>query len=96
MPGRNARGVESTRTSAVASSRSNEVWPVSVPRSRTTDLLYGNLNPRESMPRLLSLYQEGKLLLDELVTTTYRLDDINQAFADLHAGTNLRGVIAFS
>ncbi|WP_026146042.1 NDMA-dependent alcohol dehydrogenase [Nocardioides sp. Iso805N] len=57
--------------------------------------LYGNLNPREAMPRLLQLYADGELMLDELVTTTYRLEDIGQAFADLRAGTNIRGVIAF-
>jgi NDMA-dependent alcohol dehydrogenase len=57
--------------------------------------LYGNLNPRESMPRLLSLYQEGHLMLDELVSKTYALDDINQAFTDMHAGTSIRGVVLF-
>ncbi|MEO9223238.1 MAG: alcohol dehydrogenase, partial [Mycobacteriaceae bacterium] len=37
----------------------------------------------------------GKLKLDELVTTTYRLDDIAQGFVDMHAGKNLRGVVLF-
>jgi NDMA-dependent alcohol dehydrogenase len=57
--------------------------------------LYGNLNPRESMPKLLSLYQNGLLNLDDLVTRTYVLDDINQAFTDMRDGANLRGLITF-
>jgi S-(hydroxymethyl)glutathione dehydrogenase/alcohol dehydrogenase len=56
---------------------------------------YGSSRPHEDMPRLLGLYEEGKLKLDELITTTYRLDQINQAFADMEAGINARGVILF-
>ena len=56
---------------------------------------YGSSNPREDMPKLLALYDEGKLKLDELITQTYRLEQVNQAFADLEAGNNARGVILF-
>ncbi|MCB0109041.1 MAG: zinc-binding dehydrogenase, partial [Caldilineaceae bacterium] len=56
---------------------------------------YGSCNPREDMPKLLALYDEGKLKLDELISQTYRLDQINQAFADLESGQNARGVILF-
>lgn len=56
---------------------------------------YGSCNPREDMPKLLGLYDEGKLKLDELISRTYRLDQINQAFADLESGQNARGVILF-
>ncbi len=31
----------------------------------------------------------------ELITRTYSLDDINQGYADLDAGKNLRGVVMF-
>jgi NDMA-dependent alcohol dehydrogenase len=58
-------------------------------------VLYGEMNPRDAMPMLLSMYEAGKLKLDELVTATYKLDDINEAMRDLRAGKNLRGVIAF-
>lgn len=57
---------------------------------------YGSSNPREDMPELLNLYDEGKLKLDELITQTYRLDQINQAFDDLKSGQNARGVIVFN
>jgi len=58
-------------------------------------VLYGEMNPREAMPRLLSMYEAGILKLDELVTQKYKLDDINEAMRDLRAGKNIRGVIAF-
>lgn len=44
---------------------------------------------------LPSLYRRGKLHLDELVTQTYALEDINDGYADMHAGKNLRGVVRF-
>jgi NDMA-dependent alcohol dehydrogenase len=59
-------------------------------------VLYGEMNPREAMPMLLSMYEAGKLKLDELITQTYKLDDINEAMEDLRAGNNIRGVIAFN
>lgn len=44
---------------------------------------------------LLSMYQSGRLKLDELVTRRYRLDEINDAIADMRDGRNIRGVIEF-
>jgi len=58
-------------------------------------VLYGEMNPREAMPRLLSMYETGTLKLNELVTQRYKLDDINEAMRDLRAGRNIRGVIEF-
>jgi NDMA-dependent alcohol dehydrogenase len=57
--------------------------------------LYGGMNPRASMPMLLSMYQAGALKLDELVTRSYSLDQINEAIADLREGRNIRGIIEF-
>ena len=58
--------------------------------------LYGGMNPRTSVPMLLSLYQAGALKLDELVTRHYQLDEINEAFVDLREGRNIRGMIDFA
>jgi S-(hydroxymethyl)glutathione dehydrogenase/alcohol dehydrogenase len=57
--------------------------------------LYGGMNPRASMPMLLSMYQAGLLKLDELVTRRYRLDQINEAMDDMREGRNIRGLIDF-
>lgn len=54
---------------------------------------YGMCRPDVDFPRILSLYEKGELLLDELVTTTYALDDLEQAFEDMHRGVNAKGVL---
>jgi NDMA-dependent alcohol dehydrogenase len=57
--------------------------------------VYGFASPRLQIPELLMLYRSGALKLRELITRTYRLDDINRGYADLEAGKNLRGVVVF-
>ncbi|MBT4980838.1 MAG: hypothetical protein HOL51_12595 [Gemmatimonadetes bacterium] len=46
-------------------------------------------------PRILALYQTGKLKLDELISQRYRLDQISEAYADLLTSDAHRGVIVF-
>jgi NDMA-dependent alcohol dehydrogenase len=58
--------------------------------------IFGGSNPRAEIPALLSMYREGRLKLDELVTTTYRLEDINQGYQDMRNGKNLRGMIVYT
>jgi S-(hydroxymethyl)glutathione dehydrogenase / alcohol dehydrogenase len=57
--------------------------------------LYGGCKPRTAIPVLLDLYRKGDLLLNELVTQTYSIDEINGGYADMAAGRNIRGVIRF-
>ncbi len=57
--------------------------------------VYGFASPRVQIPELLLLYRQGALKLRELITRTYRLDEINRGYADLDAGRNLRGVVVF-
>ena len=58
-------------------------------------VLFGSGNPRFDIPNLLGLYQAGQLKLDELITQTYSLDQINQGYQDMRDGKNIRGVIVF-
>jgi predicted NACHT family NTPase len=58
--------------------------------------IFGSGNPRFDIPNLLSMYREGALKLDELITTRYSLDQINQGYDDMNAGKNIRGIIEFS
>jgi NDMA-dependent alcohol dehydrogenase len=58
--------------------------------------LFGGGNPRFDIPELLRHYGEGNLKLDELITTTYKLEDVNQGYADMKSGRNLRGVIEYT
>ncbi len=60
-----------------------------------TGSYFGSCVPRVDFPRMLSLYMAGRLKLDELITRRYSIAEAPQAFADLQAGKNARGVIVF-
>jgi NDMA-dependent alcohol dehydrogenase len=85
---------------AVAPLNQNEVQlnlsDLTLQRKELVGCIFGNANPRRDIPRLLRLYQEGKLKLDELVTKTYTLDEVNQGYQDMRDGKNIRGVINYS
>jgi NDMA-dependent alcohol dehydrogenase len=55
--------------------------------------LCGDCNPLYDVPLLLDLYRAGDLKLDELITRTYRLEEINDGYRDLADGKNIRGVV---
>jgi len=55
--------------------------------------LFGDCNPTTDIPKILGLYQAGDLKLDEIITRTYTLDEVNEGYDDLLAGKNVRGVI---
>jgi S-(hydroxymethyl)glutathione dehydrogenase/alcohol dehydrogenase len=67
--------------------------PISAKRIQGT--MYGNCNPAVDFPRLLDFYRSGQLDLDGMITKTYTIDEAPQAFADLQAGDNARGVILY-
>ncbi len=60
-----------------------------------TGSYFGSCVPRIDFPRMLGLYMGGKLMLDELITRRYAIEEAPQAFADLESGKNARGVIVF-
>ncbi|HZP28192.1 MAG TPA: alcohol dehydrogenase catalytic domain-containing protein [Acidimicrobiia bacterium] len=60
-----------------------------------TGTVFGGMDPPADARRWLSLYRSGRLPLDKLITRTYTLDAINDAFADLAVGRNIRGVVRF-
>ncbi|WP_028920854.1 NDMA-dependent alcohol dehydrogenase [Pseudonocardia acaciae] len=69
------------------------LWLLSMMQKRIQGVIFGMGTPPYEITRLAGLYRSGRLKLDELITTTYRLDEVNQAYADMHAGRNIRGVI---
>jgi S-(hydroxymethyl)glutathione dehydrogenase/alcohol dehydrogenase len=71
------------------------LMPFAMMNKEIKGTIFGSMNPRESIPRLLSMYREGVLKLDELVTRRYSLDEVNQGYADMLDGKNIRGVITF-
>ena len=55
--------------------------------------LFGDCNPTTDIPKILGLYQSGDIKLDEIITRTYTLDQVNEGYEDLLAGKNVRGVV---
>jgi Zn-dependent alcohol dehydrogenase len=60
---------------------------------RVVGSLYGSANPQVDMPKLLSLYQAGRLPIDQLVGARYPLDRIDDAVTDLVGGAVGRGIV---
>ncbi|MFJ9892657.1 Zn-dependent alcohol dehydrogenase [Streptomyces sp. NPDC091280] len=56
---------------------------------------YGSSRPQHDIPLYAQLYRQGRLLLDELVTRTYPVEDFEKAAGDLEAGRVARGVLTF-
>jgi len=55
--------------------------------------LFGSGDPFHDIPRMVELYRSGDLKLDELITKTYPLEEINQGYQDMRDGKNIRGLI---
>jgi Zn-dependent alcohol dehydrogenase len=57
--------------------------------------MYGSVRPNVDIPKLVELYLGGRLKLDELISRTYSLDEINEGFEALRSGQVARGVVVF-
>jgi len=55
----------------------------------------GDIKASIDIPRYIDLYMAGKLPLDKLITKSYRLDEINEAFEALERGEVIRSVVRF-
>ena len=82
-----------TGLSRVDSQGSIAMFPFVMQEKQLLGSVYGSANPATEIPRLLSLYQQGKLKLGELVSRTYSLERINDALGALAASDGARGVI---
>jgi len=69
--------------------------PATIPGEEKTvkGCFYGSTRPVVDFPRLVDFYMNGRLKLDQMVTKTYKLAEINEAFAALGRGDNARGLI---
>jgi S-(hydroxymethyl)glutathione dehydrogenase/alcohol dehydrogenase len=56
---------------------------------------YGTISPHRDIPRIIELYRRGEIMLDELVTATYPVEQWQDAVAELASGAVARGVITF-
>ena len=62
-------------------------------QKQVSGCLYGGASPFELVPQLIKMYQAGHIKFDQLITKYYRLDQINEAFADMLAGKNICGCV---
>ncbi|MEV4900940.1 NDMA-dependent alcohol dehydrogenase [Citricoccus sp. NPDC055426] len=60
---------------------------------RIQGAIFGACNPLHDVPRLVGMYQAGKLKLDELITNRYSMADVNQGYQDMLDGKNIRGIV---
>ncbi|PRD25292.1 UNVERIFIED_CONTAM: Alcohol dehydrogenase class-3 [Trichonephila clavipes] len=56
---------------------------------------FGGWKSRDSVPKLVDQYMNGKLMIDEFVTHEFPFQEINEAFHLLHSGKTLRSVLNF-
>ncbi len=56
---------------------------------------FGGAKGRTDVPRIVDWYMDGKINIDDLITHTMPLDDINNAFDLMHKGESIRSVVTF-
>ena len=56
---------------------------------------FGGAKGRSDVPRIVDWYMSGKINIDDLITHTMPLKDINRAFDLMHSGESIRGVVTF-
>lgn len=64
-------------------------------QKRLQGSLFGQCNPNADILAQSRMYRNGQLNLDDIVTTTYSLDEVAKGYSDMKAGLNLRGIIRF-
>jgi len=91
-------GVAVVTSIAADAEESIPVSPLELTRfqKRIQGTIYGHANPRADIPRQIQMYRSGQLKLDELISQTYTLDEINQGYDDLIEGKNIRGRLTFA
>jgi len=56
---------------------------------------FGGARGRTDVPKIVDWYMEGKINIDDLITHTMPLEDINKAFDLMHAGESIRSVVTY-
>jgi NDMA-dependent alcohol dehydrogenase len=92
---KNGKAVVTAVANMMAMDAQINLMEFAMQRKTLVGCIFGNANPRYDIPRLLNLYMDGRLKLDDMVTTEYSLDQVNQGYEDMRNGKNIRGVIRF-
>jgi S-(hydroxymethyl)glutathione dehydrogenase/alcohol dehydrogenase len=57
---------------------------------------FGGARGRTDVPKIVDWYMEGKINVDDLITHTLALEDINKGFDLMHRGESIRSVVKYS
>lgn len=93
LTGKNGRAVATAVAPAMQTQVTLSLADLTFMQKQLRGGLFGGANPRADIPKLLDLYRGGQLLLDEMITSTYKLEEVNQGYDDMIAGKNIRGMI---
>ncbi len=74
---------------------SGSLWMLTMMEKQIRGSLYGSSNAQHDVPRMLEMYNNGQLKLDELITREYALEEVNQGYEDMRNGLNIRGLIRY-
>ena len=74
---------------------SGSLWMLTMMEKQIRGSLYGSSNAQHDIPRMLEMYKNGQLKLDELITREYALEEVNQGYEDMRNGLNIRGLIRY-
>jgi Zn-dependent alcohol dehydrogenase len=95
LVGKRGRVVQTAVAPATDTSVDMSLFDLFLFEKQVRGCLFGSSNPRHDIPELLALYDSGQLMLDELITREYALDDVNEGYDDMLSGKNLRGLIRY-
>jgi len=56
---------------------------------------FGGARGRTDVPRIVDWYMDGKINIDDLITHTFSLDEINEGFDLMHRGESIRSVVVY-
>ena len=56
---------------------------------------FGGARGRTDVPRIVDWYMDGRINIDDMITHTMGLDDINKAFDLMHSGESIRSVVLY-
>jgi len=72
-----------------------QAWSLPLEEKSIVGSLYGSANMHRDMPRLLELYSQKRLKIDELISRRIKLEDVNEAFEAMEKGEVARSVIVY-
>jgi S-(hydroxymethyl)glutathione dehydrogenase/alcohol dehydrogenase len=71
------------------------VFDLTIKQKRIQGSMFGAVSPSWDILKMVQMYSGGRLKLDDVISSTYSLDQVNQGYEDLRAGKNIRGVILY-